>query len=184
MSGTDPLDTAGDAFESDEDLGLDLVDQVTEHRDDSRPRPLKKWMLVVAALAVVLIGGAILLVNLLPKDFVAITAGAKDKVEQTQPVEGGGTATLTTSDSKDTGSVMITELPVLPENESYVLWLTDAASDAPSVLADIPAKGQGTTAGFKGNSSIGTVILTVEPAEGTQTPSAEPLVTFDLKPEG
>lgn len=180
MSGTDPLHGAGDAFEPDEDLGMDLVDQVAEHGDGSRQRPLKKWMLVVAALAVVLIGGAILLTNLLPKDFTSMTEGAKDKVEQTQPVEGGGTATLLTSASKDTGTVTLAELPVLPDNESYVLWLTDAKSDVPSVLASIPANGHGTTAGFKGNATIGTAILTVEPAEGSQTPSAEPLVTFEL----
>ncbi|GAA4370177.1 anti-sigma factor [Paeniglutamicibacter cryotolerans] len=179
MSGTDPFH-AGDAYEPDEDLGMDLVDQVAEHGDGSRPRPLKKWMLVVAALAIVLIGGAILLTNLLPKDFTSMTEGAKDKAEQSQPVEGGGTATLMTSAAKDTGTVTLAGLPVLPNNESYVLWLTDAKTDAPSVLTEIPSAGQGATAGFKGNSAIGTVILTVEPAEGSQTPSAEPLVTFEL----
>lgn len=182
MSGTDPLHP-GDAFEPEEDLGMDLVDQVAEHGEPSRPRPLKKWMLVVAALVVVLIGGAILLTALIPKDLASITSGAKDKVEQSLPVEGGGTATLLTSKSKDTGSLTLAELPVLPENESYVLWLTDAKSDAPSELGSVPANAQGTTEGFKGLENIGTVILTVEPAEGSATPSTEPLVTFDLVPD-
>ncbi|WP_039967612.1 hypothetical protein, partial [Solibacillus isronensis] len=75
MTGTDPAHR-GD--ENDEDLGMDLVDAVSTEAEVPARRPLKKWMFLVAALAVVAIGLIAGLVNLIPTDYAAKVDRASD----------------------------------------------------------------------------------------------------------
>ncbi|GAA1495692.1 anti-sigma factor domain-containing protein [Paeniglutamicibacter kerguelensis] len=178
MSGTDPVYPGHRDDENDDDLGMDLVDQVSTDAENTR-RPLKKWVFVVAGLAVILIGVVILLANLMPKNYVAQVDGAKDKVVVQADLEGGGHAVLSTSAKADAGSVALTALPRIDGTERYTVWLIEAESDRATRLATIDAGAESATEGFNGMATVGSVMLTVEPAEGSTSPSTEPLVVLE-----
>lgn len=178
MSGTDPVYPGHRDDENDDDLGMDLVDQVSTDSESTR-RPLKKWVFVVAGLAVILIGVVILLANLAPKNYVSQVDGAKDKVVVQADLEGGGHAVLSTSAKADAGSIALTSLPRIDGSERYTVWLIEAESDRATLLSTIDSGAESATEGFNGVSKVGSVMVTVEPAEGSTSPSAEPLAVLD-----
>lgn len=178
MSGTDPAYPEYRGDDNDEDLGMDLVDELSTDVESTR-KPVKKWVLLVAGLAVILIGVVMLVVNLVPKNYVAQVDGAKDKVVVQSDVEGGGHAVLGTSAKKDAGSITLSDLPNIEATERYTVWLIDAASDRPTRLATLDAGSKNASEGFNGVSTIGSVMLTVEPSDGSDAPSEEPLVVLE-----
>ena len=103
-------------------------------------KPLKKWVFVVAGLAVILIGVVILLANLMPKNYVAQVDGAKDKVVVQADLEGGGHAVLGTSAKADAGSIALTALPRIDGSERYTVWLIEAESDRATRLATVDVR--------------------------------------------
>ncbi len=178
MSGTDPEHPEYRGDDNDEDLGMDLVDQVSTDAESTR-KPLKKWVFVLAGFAVILIGVVILLANLVPKDYVSQVDGAKDKVVVQAEIDNGGHAVLSTSAKADAGSLVLTGLPTLDPTERYTIWLIQAESDRPTRLATIDAGAQGASEGFNGVATVGSVMLTVEPSEGSTSPSDEPLLLLE-----
>lgn len=178
MSGTDPVYPGHRDDENDDDLGMDLVDQVSTDSENTS-KPLKKWVFVVAGLAVILIGVVILLANLMPKNYVAQVDGAKDKIVVQADLEGGGHAVLGTSAKADAGSIALTSLPRIDGSERYTVWLIDAESDRATRLATVDSGAESATEGFNGVGKIASVMVTVEPVEGSTTPSTEPLAVLD-----
>ena len=178
MSGTDPMYPGHRDDDNDDDLGMDLVDQVSTDSETTR-RPLQKWVFVVAGLAVILIGVVILLANLMPKNYVSQVEGAQDKVVVQADLEGGGHAVLGTSAKADAGSIALTGLPAIDGSERYTVWLIDAESDRATLLSTVESGAQGATEGFNGAATVGSVMVTIEPAEGSSTPSTEPLAVLD-----
>lgn len=178
MSGTDPAYPEYRGDENDDDLGMDLVDQVSTDEVSTR-RPVNKWVFVAAGLAVILIGVVVLLANLLPKNYVAQVDGAKDKVVVQEDLEDGGQAVLSTSAKADAGSIALTGLPNLDSSERYTVWLVEAESDRPTLLATVEPGEESSTEGFNGVSKIGSVMVTVEPADGSLAPSAEPQAVLE-----
>ena len=181
MTGIDPATPGHRGDENDEDLGMDLVDQVSTHSERPARRPLKRWMFVVAALAVVVIGLVAGLVNLLPTDYVSKVERASDQVVAQADLEGGGHAVLTTSAKADAGMVELTDLPRLEASETYAVWLIEASTDRPTLLANVLPDEQPIQEGFNGVGNIASVMVSLEPADGSSSaPSTEPLAVLDL----
>lgn len=178
MTGTDPAHR-GD--ENDEDLGMDLVDAVSTEAEVPARRPLKKWMFLVAALAVVAIGVIAGLVNLIPTDYAAKADRASDQVVVEAKVEGGGHAVLTTSEKADAGKIELTSLPTIDPTETYAVWLIEASTDRPTLLANVTPGEKPIVEGFSGVKSLAFVMVSVEPGDGSSTgPSDEPLAVLEL----
>lgn len=178
MSGTDPAYPEYRGEDNDENLGMDLVDQVSTDAETTR-KPVKKWILGVSALAIILLGIIILVANIVPKNYVSKVEGAKDKVVVQADLEGGGHAVLSTSAKADAGSVDLTQLPAIDPTERYTVWLIAADTDRPTRLKTLDAGAEGGTAGFNGLTTIASVMISLEPADGSNTPSSEPLVILD-----
>ena len=178
MSGTDPAYPEYHGDENDENLGMDLVDQVSTDAESTR-KPVKKWVLGVSALAIILLGIIILVANLVPKDYVSKVEGAKDKVEVQAELKGGGHAVLSTSAKANAGSIALTQLPAIDPTERYSIWLIAADTDRPTLLKVLDAGAESASAGFNGVSDIASVMVSLEPAQGSTTPSSEPLVIVD-----
>lgn len=178
MSGTDPAYPEYHGDENDDNLGMDLVDQVSTDAEVTR-KPVKKWVLGVSALAIILLGIIILVANLVPKNYVAKVDGAKDKEVVQSELKGGGQAVLSTSAKADAGSLVLTQLPAIDPTERYSIWLIAADTDRPTLLKTVDAGASNASAGFNGVSSIASVMVSLEPAEGSTTPSAEPLLIMD-----
>jgi hypothetical protein len=181
MTGTDPVYPGHRGDENDENLGMDLVDQVATENDVPTRRPLKKWVLVVAGLAVLVIGVIAIVVNLLPTDYVSKVEGASDQVVVQAEVKGGGHAALTTSTKVDAGTLELTDMPVLDPSKTYTLWLIEVDTDRPTRLADVPSDGAAAKEGFTGLEKVASVMVSVESSDATSTtPSSEPLAVLDL----
>jgi len=181
MRQSDPADARDFDDEPEENLGLDLVDEVAEHRPRRRTAPLKKWMLLAAAAAVVVIGAISLFSALAPRDLASEVAGASDRVERTAEIPGGGTATVAVSRSNDAGAVTLQGLPAPAQDTTYQVWLVSSATGDLSSL-EMVAEGDSTT-GFRGLADVQGVALTSEPAGGSEKPTSDPLVTVDLPAE-
>lgn len=178
MSGTDPA-YRGD--ENEDDLGMDLVDQVSFDSAPSARRPMKKWMFVVAGVAVILIGLVAAILTLIPANDVAKVGRASDQVIAQADLDGGGHAVLTTSAKADAGMIELTDLPALDPSENYAVWLIEDATDRSTLLANVAASQKPLKEGFNGLDKLGSVMVSIEPADGSSTaPSSEPLAVLDL----
>jgi anti-sigma-K factor RskA len=162
------------------DLGLDLIEELAEHDGGHRSRPARKWLLVVVAAAVLLIGGISLALSLAPRDLAAEVAKASDRVETTVEIEGGGTAAVAVSDDADAGTVTLSGLPGPQAGSDYQLWVLAADSGSPSSLQVVSRDALDTTAAFKGLDAIEGLSLTVEPQGGSAGPTSDAVVTVEL----
>ncbi|MFI7061348.1 anti-sigma factor domain-containing protein [Kribbella sp. NPDC050124] len=129
--------------------------------------------LAAAALAVAATGGiaidqyrdkeAVIQAN----DRVASVLAEPDARTLHSPVNGGGQATIVTSDRADAAVVVLRDLPQLDADQTYQLWLIDPNRTAHSVGL---ASGDLTTVvdGATGKAAFG---LTVEPDGGSPTPT-------------
>ncbi|MDO5745011.1 MAG: anti-sigma factor [Micrococcaceae bacterium] len=181
MSGTDPAHR-GD--ENEDDLGMDLVDQVSFDSEAPARRPIKKWMFVVAGLAVVLIGLVAALLTLIPSNDVAKVERASDQVVAQGDLEGGGHAVLTTSAKADAGMIELSDLPALDPAENYAVWLIEDSTDRATFLAGVTPGEKPVKEGFNGIEKLGSVMVSLEPSDGSSTaPSTEPLIVLDVSAE-
>ncbi|WUJ67724.1 anti-sigma factor [Kribbella soli] len=83
-------------------------------------------------------------------------------------VEGGGQATVVLSTKADKSVVVLRDLPRLPKNRIWQLWMMDPANKATSIglsTGDITQLVNGSTTG------MATFGLTVEPKGGSRTPT-------------
>lgn len=178
MTGTDPA-YRGD--ENDDDLGMDLVDQVSTDAESPVRRPLKKWTLVLVGVAVILIGLVAGLVNLIPTNYVSKVERASDQVVVQGELEGGGHAVLKSSAKADAGMIELSGLPAIDPTEDYAVWLIEASTDKPTLLATVKPGDKPAKEGFNGASKLSSVMVSVEPDDGSSTaPSTEPLVVLEL----
>jgi anti-sigma-K factor RskA len=83
-------------------------------------------------------------------------------------VEGGGQATVVLSTKADKSVVVLRDLPKLPKDRTWQLWMMDPSNKATSIglaSGDITEVVNGSTAG------MATFGLTVEPNGGSRTPT-------------
>jgi anti-sigma-K factor RskA len=83
-------------------------------------------------------------------------------------VEGGGQATVVLSTKADKSVVVLRDLPKLPKDRTWQLWMMDPSNKATSIglaTGDITQVVNGSTTG------MATFGLTIEPDGGSRTPT-------------
>ncbi|HXD28861.1 MAG TPA: anti-sigma factor [Arthrobacter sp.] len=163
-----------------DDLGLELVDDLAQHRSSPRPAPVKKWMLLTGAAVVVVIGVIALVVALMPRDIAGEVKDAPDVTEQTAQVSGGGEAVLRLSASKDAGSISLEDLAGAPQGETYQIWVEATGGGSASSLKVLDPQESKATVGFQSLGDIGSVLVTTEPEGGSSEPSETVVLDIDL----
>jgi anti-sigma-K factor RskA len=103
---------------------------------------------------------------------IAAVLTAKDAVLRTNPVSGGGTATIVMSHSRHALVFTAVGLRALPSSRGYELWLVGPAGDRP--VGMLPAGRHGMTgpviaSGLRRGDHL---VLTAEPAGGSSRPDA------------
>jgi anti-sigma-K factor RskA len=114
---------------------------------------------------------------------VALVLGAPDATMLSAHVRTGGMATVVMSHRERALVFTAADLRVLPSAESYELWLTGPAGSKPAGMVDVPGRGKMVGPMVVSGLSAGdSVRLTVEPASGSQRPTAPPIVVIILAP--
>ena len=149
-----------------ENLGLDLVSEVSTTSRVSRESKPKRWILVAVGLAIIVVL-AIVTVSLLNGGTKASKASsASDAVIQTVKLNGGGEARLSSSKANDAIGVELSGLPPVSDSEQYVAW---AVHEAGSVSVVVATPGEDASAGLTPAEDVIAIHITVE---GSKIPSA------------
>jgi anti-sigma-K factor RskA len=155
----------------------------TQARWFSRP----VGILVSAAAAVLLVGGAVIgttavigtqAPNTSQADALAAINAAPDVQHQTTLVASGGTATLVYSLNLKKAAFIASALPKLSSDKTYELWYINSAGSAKKAGL-FESTGKSTWQVLSGSMAKGdTVGVTVEPAGGTDAPTTKPVIAI------
>lgn len=135
---------------------------------------------VVASAAAVIVGvlavGTLVLPQFAPVSDVDRIVAAADADRATADVEAGGTVTAVWSASLDRAAILVEGLAELPSDETYQLWLIRDGEPLPSETFS-SRDGDLVSVVLAGEMEPGDAIgITVEPAGGSEVPSAAPIV--------
>jgi anti-sigma-K factor RskA len=152
----------------------------------------RRATLATAAAAVVAIAGTWALmderlrhaqsqVNALQADRERIYAvmNAKDVTMLGANLPDGGRLAAAVSPTEREGVAMFAGLPPLPADRTYEMWLI--AGDKKTKALLLPTGVLGGTALFAYNPDSDTFAITNEPAQGSNTPTSDPLATITLR---
>ncbi|WP_446222048.1 anti-sigma factor domain-containing protein [Nocardia sp. IBHARD005] len=159
---------------------------------DSRRHPLtrrgalgRSWQvrwLTVAAAAIVAVGagvGIAAVIERADEGSKAVTAqqvlDRPDSRESSVAVPGGGTMTVSQSKELGAAAVLFRDLPALPTDRTYQLWLVPPAG-SPKSLAVMDSPASIVTA----VDSADTLAMTVEPAGGSPAPTPPVIVSMTV----
>jgi anti-sigma-K factor RskA len=108
---------------------------------------------------------------------------APDATSETLPLGDGATATVTRSDSVGKAVIQTHELPPLPADSVYQLWLRQpGAPDSGMVSAGLMSDRPDQTVVLEGDAATATAAgITVEPEGGSDQPTTDPIALFDFK---
>jgi anti-sigma-K factor RskA len=156
-----------------------MTDDVPQHLPSRREarglaRPAKRWgrmriVLVSAAAVVAVVAGGIAVAHF--TNPMTVLVSAQDVRQVTEPVQGGGTATVTWSDSLGRSAVTVHGLGRLPEHFVYQLWyIGDEIRAAGTFTGD-------TSVVLPGDLRPGDqVAISIEPAGGSAQPTSDPIL--------
>ncbi|SEH02243.1 Anti-sigma-K factor rskA [Nonomuraea solani] len=113
------------------------------------------------------------------EDLVAVLA-APDAETVRQPVTSGGTGTIVISRAQRRMVFTSSGLPDLPDTEAYELWLMDEDGPRPAGLLDQRPDGLTTPMVMEPLDRDGHVAITVEPKNGSDTPTTQPIMLAEL----
>jgi len=144
--------------------------------------PLRRWLVGVAAAAVLATGGLVWQPWSSDTSTVQLTATqqvlqAKD-AQRFEKKVGDATATIVRSPSLKKAVIVTANMPDAPKGKVYELWLQQGLT---MVKAGLMPAGQANTVLLQGDAASALAVgITVEPAGGSETPSLPPvaLVTF------
>ena len=146
-------------------------------------RPATYLTAVAAAAAIVLGGTAYASItsnvqqSAVSSDFTTISA-APDAQRASEPVEGGGKATLVWSNSLGRSAVVLDGMPALAAGKTYELWYISGSIPTAAGTFD-PSGSSKQVQILKGKMSAGdTVGITIEPAGGSKKPTTKPVVAI------
>ena len=105
---------------------------------------------------------------------------AKDATMMQGQVSGGGSATIVMSPAQQALVFMARGLPVLPATSAYELWLVGPAGDRPAGLLPQLAHGMIPPVIARGLRQGDHLMLTVEPAQGTEHPTTPMMLDIPL----
>lgn len=162
------------AENSQDDLGLDLVDELTQPSKDPSTRPVKKWMLVAGMLAILIIGAIVLFSVMTPKDITTDIVNAKDAQTSTQDVTGGGKVHVVVSKAQDGIVVQAIDLPTAPDGFDYQ-WSTTAKDGSIRRVAVLKDDKTDQWVGVKDLAIVDDLTLSLETDGGLDVPEGEPI---------
>jgi anti-sigma-K factor RskA len=137
-----------------------------------RPQGMRNWLIGVAAAAVIALGGVgvgAYVAN--QNDPLNQVLQASDVRQATVDVNGGGTATVSISPSKDAAVVKMNGVPAPPAGKVYQMWLIPKDGSAPVSQGLMDAEALSKPAVVKGIGTAAALGITVEPAGGSAKPT-------------
>jgi anti-sigma-K factor RskA len=143
-------------------------------RSDERRRPqgMRNWLIGVAAAGVIALGGVGISAYVANQnDPLTQIRQASDVRQATVDVNGGGTATVTISKSRDAAVVKMNGVPAPPAGKVYQMWLIPKDGSAPVSQGLMDAEALSKPAVVKGIDSAAALGITVEPVGGSATPT-------------
>lgn len=109
---------------------------------------------------------------------LSIMSAADTKIATT-PLADGVTVTVASSEEANRAAVMVNEMPELPADKSYELWLISAAGAVPAGLMGGSEKP--TMQILEGKLGAATHVgITVEPAGGSDAPTTTPILVQEI----
>ena len=137
-----------------------------------RPQGMRNWLVGVAAAAVIALGGVgvgAYVAN--QNDPLNQVLQASDVRQATVDVNGGGTATVSISPSRDAAVVKMNGVPAPPAGKVYQMWLIPKDGSAPVSQGLMDAEALAKPAVVKGIGSAASLGITVEPEGGSASPT-------------
>jgi len=177
--------SAATAVEPPDQLRDRLLTQVnSESVRALRPRRIKRWHILTAAAAALLIGLGALGIGLAlrpaPTSTVEQVFAAPDVRTASGQMPTGGTATLVFSRKKNTGVLVMNNVPPPQPGTVYQMWLIDAKGPHSAGTMDAKAIAPSTTALLRDLGDSQTLAFTVEPPGGSPRPTSAPFATLAL----
>lgn len=159
----------------------DLAAARTKREERSRTSNARRWIVGVAAAAVIALGGiGVGAYVSAQNDPVNQILQAQDVQKKSAPVPGGGTATISASSDKDSFVVLMDGVAPAPEGKVYQLWTLPKDGSAPVPQGTMDAETLSQPAVVKGLSSASSVAITVEPTGGSSSPTQPPVLVVAL----
>ncbi|OOP60066.1 anti-sigma factor [Arthrobacter sp. SRS-W-1-2016] len=152
----------------------DVVDLAAERnrRDRRRFGGVRGWVAAAAAAAVIALGGVGVGVYVAGQnDPVNQVLQANDVRQATVDVNGGGTATVSISTSKNAVVVRMNGVPAPPAGKVYQMWLIPKDGSDPVSQGLMDAQALSHPAVVSGISSAAAIGITVEPVGGSKKPT-------------
>ncbi|MEZ2389001.1 anti-sigma factor [bacterium RCC_150] len=163
--------------------GSDVADLsvARERRVRRRFGGLRGWLAAAVAAAVIALGGVGVGVYVAGQnDPVNQVLKASDVRQATVDVNGGGTATVSISSSKNAVVVRMKDVPAPPPGKVYQMWLIPKDGSPPVSEGLMDAEALSHPAVVSGIASAAALGFTVEPAGGSKTPSMPTVATAPL----
>ncbi|GAB2726687.1 anti-sigma factor [Arthrobacter bambusae] len=152
----------------------DVVDLAAarSRRDRRRFGGVRGWVAAAAAAAVIALGGVGVGVYVAGQnDPVNQVLQASDVRQATVDVNGGGTATVSISSSKNAVVVRMNGVPAPPAGKVYQMWLIPKDGSDPVSQGLMDAQALSHPAVVSGISSAAAIGITVEPVGGSKKPT-------------
>ena len=151
----------------------DELGAARKRRDERRrPQGMRNWLVGVAAAAVIALGGVGVSAYVANQnDPLNQVMQASDVRQATVNVNGGGTATVSISPSRDAAVVKMNGVPAPPAGKVYQMWLIPKDGSAPVSQGLMDAEALSKPAVVKGIGSAAALGITVEPAGGSTSPT-------------
>nr|WP_234756995.1 anti-sigma factor [Arthrobacter alkaliphilus] len=173
LTGTTQTSTAS-APSSPSALPADVVDlgEARNRRERRRFGGVRGWVAAAAAAAVIALGGVGVGVYVAGQnDPVNQVLQAGDVRQATVNVNGGGTATVSISSSKNAMVVRMNGVPAPPPGRVYQMWLIPKDGSDPVSPGTMDAQALSHPAVVDGISGAASIGITVEPVGGSKKPT-------------
>ncbi|GAB3559063.1 hypothetical protein GCM10027405_06300 [Arthrobacter alkaliphilus] len=173
LTGTTQTSTAS-APPSPSALPADVVDlgEARNRRERRRFGGVRGWVAAAAAAAVIALGGVGVGVYVAGQnDPVNQVLQAGDVRQATVNVNGGGTATVSISSSKNAMVVRMNGVPAPPPGRVYQMWLIPKDGSDPVSPGTMDAQALSHPAVVDGISGAASIGITVEPVGGSKKPT-------------
>lgn len=160
----------------------DELGEARERREERRrPSAMRTWLVGVAAAAAIALGGVGIGAYVASQnDPLNQVLQAQDVREATVDVEGGGTASVAVSASKDAVVVKMNDVPAPPEGKVYQMWLIPKDGSAPVSKGLMDAEALSKPALVSGIQSAASLGITVEPVGGSAAPTSPTVAAAQL----
>lgn len=174
--------------EAGRDLPLPAVVDLSARRDErgqrARRRSLstgRRWLVGVAAAALIALGGVAIGSSIISaQDPVHQILSASDVHTRDVSIQGGGTASLAISATKDAAVVTMHNVPAPPAGKVYQMWLIPSSGTTPVSQGLMDAQALSRSATIRGVDAAAVFAITVEPVGGSPAPTTPTVASLPL----